>query len=58
MDNFFLDYTMYPTDTVMVEKVKKLKVEESALDGQVRGEMMTRDLSNDPQFSNNHRPKW
>lgn len=58
MDKSFMNYTMYPTDNAMLDKVSNTKntVEESALDGWVRGGMPTRDLSDDPNFSNNHRP--
>jgi hypothetical protein len=44
----------------MMEKVTdpKFTIEESALDGWVRGGMTTRDLSDDPNFNKNHRPNW
>lgn len=60
MDKNFMNYTMYPTDSEMMDKVKDTKytVEESALDGWVRGGMTTRNLSDDPNFSKNHRPNW
>jgi hypothetical protein len=60
MDKSFMNYTMYPTDNKMMEKVtdSKFTIEESAMDGWVRGGMTTRDLSDDPNFNKNHRPNW
>lgn len=50
MDKSFLGYTMYPTDDKMEERVNNTKntVEESALNGWIRGGIPTRDI-NDPR---------
>ena len=44
MDKSFLKYTMQPTDEKMVQSVNDFTVEESALDGWVRGGMTSRCL--------------
>jgi hypothetical protein len=47
MDKSFMNYTMYPTDKNMIEKVNdsRFTVQESALDGWIRGGKTTRDLN-------------
>jgi hypothetical protein len=49
MDKSFLGYTMHPADSQMEERVTNTKntVEESALNGWIRGGAPTRDI-NDP----------
>ena len=49
MDKSFINYTQYPIDDKMQNRIKDTKhtVEESALNGWVRGGMATRDI-NDP----------
>jgi len=58
MDKSFMDYALYPTDQKMEDRVKdpKYTVEEAALDGWVRGGILTRDMMNDPDFSQQARP--
>lgn len=58
MSQSFMGYTLYPTDAKMEERVSNPAntVEESALDGWVRGGMATREMMNDPKMSNSHRP--
>jgi hypothetical protein len=55
MDKSFLGYTMQPSDAEMEERVKNTKhtVEESALNGWIRGGAPTRDI-NDPISSGKH----
>jgi len=57
MDKSFMSYSMYPTDAKMIEKVNdtKFTVEESALDGWVRGGSTTRNLSDEPDSKQNYR---
>jgi len=58
MDKSFANYSLYPIDSKMEEKVQnpKYTVEEAALNGWVRGGMATRDMSADPNMVKNNRP--
>jgi hypothetical protein len=58
MDKSFANYSLYPLDSKMEEKVQnpKYSVEEAALNGWVRGGMATRDMSADPNMVKNNRP--
>jgi hypothetical protein len=58
MSQSFMGYTLYPTSSEMDEHVKnpKYTVEESAMDGWVRGGAITRKLSDDPYMKQNNRP--
>jgi hypothetical protein len=58
MDKSFANYSLYPLDSKMEEKVQnpKYTVEEAALNGWVRGGMATRDMSADPNMVKNNRP--
>ena len=49
---------MYPLDNRMTERVKNTSytVEESALDGWVRGGIASREMEFDPAFQNTNRP--
>ena len=58
MDKSFLKYTMQPTDEKMVQSVNDFTVEESALDGWVRGGMTSRCLIEQEELGKTHRPKW
>jgi hypothetical protein len=54
MNKSFMGYTLYPTDSKMDERVKNpsYTVEESALDGWVRGGVSSREISKDSSFVN------
>jgi hypothetical protein len=58
MSQSFMGYTLYPTSSKMEEHVKDTKytVEESALDGWIRGGAATREMADDPYFNKTHRP--
>jgi hypothetical protein len=58
MEKSFSKYSLYPTDDKMEERVKNpaFTVEESALNGWVRGGMSTREMSEDSQLSKQNRP--
>jgi len=58
MSKSFMDYSMYPTDQKMEERVQNpaYNVEEAALDGWVRGGALTRQMANDQHYSKNARP--
>ena len=58
MDKSFNQYSMYPLDNRMTERVKNTSytVEESALDGWVRGGIASREMEFDPAFQNTNRP--
>jgi len=58
MDKSFSDYALYPTTDKMSERVQNpaYNVEESALNGWVRGGMSTREMSNDDSYKKNNRP--
>ena len=58
MDKSFMEYSMYPTDQKMEERVHNpaYNVEEAALDGWVRGGVLTRQMANDQHYSQNARP--
>jgi hypothetical protein len=58
MEQSFMGYTLYPTDSQMEEQVNNSKytVEESAMHGWVRGGASTREMSADQIFSKNNRP--
>lgn len=58
MEKSFADYSLYPTDNKMKERINdpSTSVEESALDGWIRGGASTREMSNDDVMKNNNRP--
>jgi hypothetical protein len=58
MEKSFSKYALYPTDDNMEERVKNPSyyVEESALDGWIRGGMATREMSADEVMKKNNRP--
>ena len=58
MEKSFSSYALYPTDDKMKDRVQDpaKNVEESALNGWVRGGMLTRDMSSDPKFQQGNRP--
>lgn len=58
MSKSFMDYTMYPLDAEMKNRVSNTKntIEESALDGWVRGGVQTRELAQDGAFAKDARP--
>ena len=58
MTKSFMDYTMYPLDSEMKNRVSNTKntIEESALDGWVRGGVQTRELAQDGAFAKDARP--
>ena len=58
MEQSFMNYSLYPTDDKMKERVNNpaYSVEESALDGWVRGGMTTREMSTDKSLAKNNRP--
>lgn len=58
MAKSFLDYSMYPTDDKMEEFVHNTAntVEEAALDGWVRGGILTREMASDGHYSAQGRP--
>jgi hypothetical protein len=58
MDKSFSKYSLYPVDDTMEERVKNPSyvVEESALNGWVRGGTATRDMSSDEAMKKNNRP--
>jgi hypothetical protein len=58
MDKSFMGYSMYPTDSNMEERVSDSKhtIEESALNGWVRGGASSREVAQGSDFSRNSRP--
>lgn len=58
MEKSFNQYSLYPTDDKMQERVTNpaYTVEESALNGWVRGGMLTREMSSDNSYKNGNRP--
>ena len=58
MEKSFSQYALYPTDDKMSDRVNDpaKNVEEAAMNGWVRGGMMTRDMSQDPKFQKGNRP--
>jgi hypothetical protein len=58
MSKSFMDYTMYPLDNEMKNRVSNTKnmIEESALEGWVRGGVQTRELAHDGAFAKDSRP--
>jgi hypothetical protein len=58
MSKSFMDYTMYPLDSEMKKRVSDTKntIEESALEGWVRGGVQTRELAQDGAFAKDARP--
>ena len=58
MEKSFSKYSLYPLDSKMEEYVNNPAntVQEAALDGWVRGGMVTRDMSIDDKFKQNNRP--
>jgi hypothetical protein len=58
MSKSFMDYTMYPTDEKMEERVHNPAhtVEEAALEGWVRGGIRTRQMASDGHYSQQSRP--
>lgn len=58
MDQSFLKYTMKPVDSKMTKSVSEFNTEETALDGWVRGGLMSRCLIEQDNLGKTHRPKW
>ena len=58
MDQSFLKYTMKPVDNKMTKSVSEFNTEETALDGWVRGGLMSRCLIEQDNLGKTHRPKW
>tara|TARA_B100000123_G_scaffold270440_1_gene248294 strand:+ start:2201 stop:2794 length:594 start_codon:yes stop_codon:yes gene_type:complete len=58
MEKSFADYSLYPTDDKMEDRVKDASntVEEAALDGWIRGGAATREMSADEFMKQNNRP--
>jgi hypothetical protein len=58
MDKSFSKYSLFPLDTKAEEYVNNPAntVQEAALDGWVRGGVLTRNMSNDDKFKQNNRP--
>ena len=58
MSKSFMNYTMYPLDNEMKNRVNDTRntIEESALDGWVRGGVQTRELAQDGAFAKDARP--
>jgi hypothetical protein len=58
MSKSFMDYTMYPLDAEMKNRVSDTKntIEESALEGWVRGGVQTRELAQNGAFAKDARP--
>jgi len=58
MTKSFMDYSLYPTDSKMEEQVSNPAhtIQEAALDGWVRGGMLTREMAGDVDFRNNAQP--
>lgn len=58
MEKSFADYSLYPTDDKMEKRVSDTSntVEESALDGWIRGGATTREMSTDEIMKQNNRP--
>jgi len=54
MDKSFSNYSLYPLDSKMEHHVNS--AEEAALNGWVRGGMLTRNMSADDSFRQNNRP--
>jgi hypothetical protein len=54
MSKSFMDYSLYPTDEKMEEQVKNPAhtIQEYAMDGWVRGGILTRELASDADFRN------
>jgi hypothetical protein len=55
MEKSFAQYALYPTDDKMQEHMKN-SVQESALDGWVRGGVSTREMSSDESMVKHNRP--
>lgn len=58
MTKSFMDYSLYPTDSKMEEQVSNPAhtIQEAALDGWVRGGMLTREMAGEVDFRNNAQP--
>ena len=57
MSKSFIDYSMYPTDAKMEElNNPQHTIQEAALDGWVRGGILTREMAGDADFRNNANP--
>lgn len=56
MEKSFTGYTLYSSDDKMSENVKNFKVEETVMDGWVRGGLGSRVLSYDKDFRESNRP--
>lgn len=58
MEKSFNEYSLYPMDSKMKDRVEDpaKNVEEAAMNGWVRGGIMTRDMSSDPKFQSGNRP--
>jgi len=55
MEKSFMNHSLYPLDDKMNEHLTTT-TEDVALNGWIRGGALTRDMSNDPNFSKNNRP--
>lgn len=56
MEKSFTGYTLYSSDDKLAENVSNFKVEESVMDGWVRGGMASREISYDKDFTQKNRP--
>jgi hypothetical protein len=58
MEKSFNEYSLYPIDNYMKDRVEDpaKNIEEAALNGWIRGGILTRDMTNDPNYQNNNRP--
>jgi hypothetical protein len=58
MGQSFSEYTMFASDNKMATDATnpKFKIEEAAMDGWIRGGVLTREMMNDREFMNQSRP--
>ena len=56
MTKNFMEHTMYPVDDEMGKKLGDGAIQEAALDGWIRGGVLTREMSKDGAFSKQTRP--
>lgn len=56
MEKSFTGYTLYSSDEKLTENVSNFQVEESVMDGWVRGGMASREISYDKDFTKTNRP--
>jgi hypothetical protein len=58
MSKSFSEYTMFPSDNKMATDATnpKYKIEEAAMDGWIRGGILTREMMNDREFMQQSRP--